>query len=104
MFGWKRSSCLLNHLLLPGAYIPIVDELVLSPAVAPRVIGSTYSQEIGCQIARHYLASIYKYVRCEKAKCEHSCEKKRVNYDAKNAMEIVKIRLVTHIAPPFPRK
>lgn len=75
MFGWKGSPCLLNHFLVSSADIPIVYKLVMSPAVTPSVVGFTHSQEIGGQVACHNLASIYKYVSGEKAKCEHSCEK-----------------------------
>lgn len=83
MFGWKRSPRLLNHVLVASADIPIVNKLVMSSAVTPSVVGFTHSQEIGCQVARHYLASIYKYVGSKKTKCKYSWEKKKVKEQEK---------------------
>lgn len=76
MLRWKRSPRLLNHFLVPSADVPVVDKLVVSSAVAPGIVGSTHSQEIGGQVPCYYLASIYKYVRGKKAERKHSCRKK----------------------------
>lgn len=79
MFGWKGSPCLLNHILVTSADIPVVYKLVVSPAVAPGVVGFAHRQEVGCQVSGHYLASIYKYVCGKKAKRKHPWEKKMFN-------------------------
>lgn len=83
MFGWKRSPRFLNHILVTGADIPIVNKLVVSSAVTPSVVGFTDSQEIGCQVSSHYLASIYKYVGSKKTKGKYSWENQKVKEQEK---------------------
>lgn len=76
MFGWKRSSGLLNHLHISRADVAIVYELVVGPTVVSSVVGFAHSQEVGSQVPSHNLASIYKDVSGKKSKCKHSCEER----------------------------
>lgn len=75
MFGWKGSPRLFYHLHVPSADIPIVYELMVSPAVISCVVGFTHREKVWSQVPSHYLASIYKYVSGKKSKCKHSCKK-----------------------------
>lgn len=71
MLGGKGSPSLFYHCQVPGADIPIVDELVVHSAVCTSVVWLAHGQEIRREVSCDHLSSIHKNVSSKKSKCEH---------------------------------
>lgn len=74
VFGGKGPPRLLYHFQVPGADVPVVDELVVRPAVCTGVVGLAHRQEIRGQVPRDHLSGVYKNVSSKKPKSKYSYE------------------------------
>lgn len=67
MFGGKGSPSLFYHFHVPSANVPIVDELVVCPAVCTGVVRLAHCQEVRRQVPRDHLPGVYKNVGSKKS-------------------------------------
>lgn len=74
MFGGKGPPSLLYHFQVPSTDVPVVDELVVSPAVCAGVVGLAHCQEVRRQVPRDHLSGVYKNISSKKSKSKYPYE------------------------------